>query len=116
MALTMRELNGGDLFTIMSLLGKLDIADDLAGITNAGDGGAGIGIKIINNILKNIKNVEGDVNAILADLTSEKVKVIESLSLKDYTGLLFDFFKKEELKDFMESIGKLLPAQIENMK
>jgi len=141
----MRELKGDDLFTILSIVGKLDIKDEFVKMfeTNAESvstiqlsdykdkdptkaeqkkiekqkakaeaeteaRGMEAMAGIMQTVLLNINKIKGDINSLLADLTGESIETIEQLGLKEYTGLIVAFFKKEELKDFFSSIASLM--------
>ncbi|MFA6719480.1 MAG: hypothetical protein WCS15_10405 [Prevotella sp.] len=128
--LEMRELRGDDLFTVLGILGKLDVKDEIVNMFNGGDGkvtkledhkkkqdevanmveqrGMAIMAGIMQKALLNIGKVKTDVNGLLADLCGVKVKDIQDLSLVEYTALLIKLFKKPELKGFFGSISSLL--------
>lgn len=137
MTLEMRELKGDDLFTLLPIIGKLDIKDEFVKIfeENAESGkavpmdhkkkkptkaeiakqeaeaeqrGMEAMAGLLQKTLLNIKKIKPDINALLAELTGKKVKDIQDLGLKEYTSLLIAFYKKEELKDFFSSIASLL--------
>jgi hypothetical protein len=119
MTLEMRELRGDDLFTVLSIIGKLDIKDDLMkALSGAPEGsltaeeidlrGQNIMASLMQTVLKNISLVKNDVNGLLADLCGVDVKVIHELGLVEYGKLIKDFAKKEELKGFLSSITSLM--------
>lgn len=130
----MRELKGDDIFVMLSILGKLDVQDDvMALIDKQFETGKVInladhknkkltkaeqleqdaivqqrGIKMASGIaftvMKNLGKAKVDINAFLDDLTGEDVS---DLSMLEYTKLIAEFFKKEELKDFFKSMSSL---------
>ncbi|HFI0700338.1 TPA: hypothetical protein ACGO4O_002212 [Streptococcus suis] len=137
--LEMRELNGGDIFTMLSIIGKLDIKEEVVALIERqyGTGKDVIaladhkkkkptkkeqevasteyqkrGMVLVTDIgfaiLRHVNDAKADINKFLADLTGTSQKEIESLSMLDYSKLLFDFGKKVELKDFFQSIASLL--------
>lgn len=136
--LKMRELNGGDIFTMLSIIGKLDIKQEVvelierqygtqSNVTSLADHKkkkptkkqeeAAInyqkrGMAVVTDlgfaILRHVNDAKDDINKFLAELTGESQKEIEQLSMLDYTKLLVDFGKKAELKDFFQSIALLL--------
>lgn len=135
--LTMRELNGGDIFTMIAILGKLDIKEDVVALLESRFGeevptlqdhktkkptkaelaaqSAAIekrGMRVMADIgfaiLRHVGDAKTDINAFLADLTGKTRQEIETLSMVSYTGLLVDFGKKAELKDFFQSIASVL--------
>ncbi|MFC6464951.1 hypothetical protein ACFP65_08215 [Marinilactibacillus sp. GCM10026970] len=63
---------------------------------------------LLQKVLLNSKKLKVDINDLLASLTDTKKSDIEELGLTQYTGLIIQFFKKPELKDFFTSIASLL--------
>jgi len=141
----LRELRGDDLFTMLGIVGKLDIKDEFMRLfennvdavsnvvpidhakkqptkkeaeaiakaqakkeADAQKRGMAAAASLLQNLLLHLKDVKGDVNEMLADLTGESKKTIEELGLKEYTSLLVQFFKKPELSDFFTSIASLM--------
>lgn len=137
MTLEMRELKGDDLFTLLSIVGKMDIKDEFMKLfqnnvessnvepmdhkkkqptkaelakqeVEAEKRGMEAMAGMMQKVLLNAGKLKGDINALLADLTGKSLKQIQDLNLKDYTGLIIAFFKKPELSDFFSSIASLL--------
>ena len=137
MTLEMRELKGDDLFTLLSIVGKMDIKDEFMLLfkqnseastvepadhkkkqptkadlakqeAEAEKRGMEAMAGMMQKVLLNAGKLKGDINALLADLTGESLKNIQNLNLKDYTALILAFFKKPELSDFFSSIASLL--------
>ena len=137
MTLEMRELKGDDLFTLLSIVGKMDIKDEFMLLfkqnseastvepadhkkkqptkadlakqeAEAEKRGMEAMVGMMQKVLLNAGKLKGDINALLADLTGESLKNIQNLNLKDYTALILAFFKKPELSDFFSSIASLL--------
>lgn len=127
MALEMRDLQGDDLFTLLAIVGKLDIKDELLSLFGGGEQeplptdltdeqreaeiekrGMKIVANLLQNILMNLGKVKGDINAFLADLTGVSVNEVQTLNLAEYTKLLKDFFTKKDLTDFFASIASLM--------
>lgn len=133
----MRELKGDDLFTLLSIVGKLNIKDEFVKLfeDNAEAGkvipmdhkkkeptkaelakqeaeaerrGMQAMASLLQVVLLNIGKIKDEINGLFADLTDKSVKEIEELGLKDYTALIVAFFKKPELADFFSSIASLL--------
>lgn len=132
----MRELRGDDMFSMLSIIGKLDIKDDLVELfekQQEKDGkmlghlskkptkaekekqekmlekrGMQMIAGLIQTILANINKAKSDINTFLADLTNTSIQEIQGLNFVDYTQLLVQFFKKPELKDFLTSISSIL--------
>lgn len=137
MTLEMRELKGDDLFTLLSIVGKLDIKDEFIKMfennsntdkvvamdkqkkeptkaekakqeAEAEKRGMEVMANLLQKVLVNIGTIKKDINSLLADLTGQTVKDIQNLGLKEYTALVMAFFKKPELADFFSSIASLL--------
>lgn len=136
MTLEMRELQGQDLFTVLGIVGKLDIKDNLVALFEEQDEkkvvpmdhkkakptkaeaeakqdkvkqrGMRIVAELIQTTLLNLGKVKGDINSLFADLTGKSVKEIEQLNLADYGALLTAFFKKPELRGFIEQFVSVL--------
>lgn len=137
MTLEMRELKGDDLFTLLSIVGKLDIKDEFIKMfennsnadkvapmdkqkkeptkaekakqeTEAEKRGMEVMANLLQKVLMNLGTIKKDINSLLADLTGQTVKDIQNLGLKEYTALVIAFFKKPELADFFSSIASLL--------
>ena len=137
MTLEMRELKGDDLFTLLSIVGKMDIKDEFVNIfeqnvesakvvpmdhkkkeptkaekakreAEAEKRGMEVMANLLQKVLVNISTIKKDINSLLADLTGQTVKDIQNLGLKEYTTLVIAFFKKPELADFFSSIASLL--------
>lgn len=150
MTLEMRELKGDDLFTLLSIVGKLDIKEEFIALfeenikseedskseqlkpkdhqkkkptkkeleeiakrekekeEEAQKRGMKMMASLMQKVLVNANKLKTDINSLFSDLTGENLKVIQSLNLIEYTSLIMNFFKKEELKDFFTSIASLL--------
>ena len=137
MTLEMRELKGDDLFTLLSIVGKMDIKDEFVKIfeqnvdsekvvpmdhkkkeptkaelakqeAEVQKRGMEAMASLLQKALLNAGKIKGDMNALFADLTGRPKREIEALGLKEYTALIITFFKKPELADFFSSIASLL--------
>lgn len=134
----LRELRGDDMFSMLSIIGKLDIKDDLVELfekqqekdskllghlskklTKAEKEkqekalekrGMQMIAGLIQTILANINKAKLDINTFLADLTNTSIQEIQELNFVDYTQLIVKFFKKPELKDFLTSISSILSS------
>lgn len=145
----MRELKGDDIFTLLGIVGKLNIKDEFIQLfeqnveatsaeklalipqdhkkkeptkaelkrieeekkrleQEAQRRGMEAAAGLMQKVLLNAGQLKPDINSLLADLTGESLKSIQELGLKDYTGLIINFFKKPELEDFFSSIASLL--------
>ena len=117
----MRELRGDDIFTVMTILGKLELKDELVKafesgvktdkkLTKAEIQARGIKVTaaLVQQILRNIGVIREDINALLADLTGTSVDDIKALKISEYTKLIIDFTKKPELKEVFTSAVSLM--------
>lgn len=132
----LRELRGDDMFSMLSIIGKLDIKDDLVELFEKQQDkdsqllghlskkptkaekekqekmlekrGMQMIAGLIQTILANINKAKSDINIFLADLTNTSIQEIQGLNFVDYTQLLVKFFKKPELKDFLTSITSIV--------
>ena len=140
MTLEMRELKGDDLFTLLSIVGKMDIKDEFMLLfkqnseastvepadhkkkqptkadlakqeADAEKRGMEAMAGMLQKVLLNAGKLKGDINTLLAELTGETLATVQNLSLKDYTGLIITFFKKPELADFFSSIASFLQPE-----
>lgn len=137
MTLEMRELKGDDLFTLLSIVGKMDIKDEFMLLfkqnseastvepadhkkkqptkadlakqeADAEKRGMEAMAGMLQKVLLNAGKLKNDINTLLSDMTGEPLKNIQNLNLKDYTALILAFFRKPELSDFFSSIASLL--------
>ena len=137
MTLEMRELKGDDLFTLLSIVGKMDIKDEFMLLfkqnseastvepadhkkkqptkadlakqeADAEKRGMEAMAGMLQKVLLNAGKLKNDINTLLSEMTGEPLKNIQNLNLKDYTALILAFFRKPELSDFFSSIASLL--------
>ena len=137
MTLEMRELKGDDLFTLLSIVGKMDIKDEFMLLFKQNSEASNVepadhkkkqptkadlakqeadaekrGMEamagMLQKVLLNAGKLKNDINTLLSDMTGEPLNTIQNLSLKDYTALILAFFRKPELSDFFSSIASLL--------
>ena len=73
------------------------------------------GIRIVANLIVKIMASAGaakdEINTLLAQTCDVSIKEIKALKMVEYTQLLTAFFKKPELRDFLESIKPLLQSE-----
>ena len=143
MTLEMRELKGDDLFTLLSIVGKMDIKDEFMLLfkqnseastvepadhkkkqptkadlakqeADAEKRGMEAMAGMLQKVLLNAGKLKNDINTLLSDMTGEPLNTIQNLSLKDYTALILAFFRKPELADFFLSIASFLQPENSN--
>ena len=132
--LEMRELRGDDLFTLLSIVGKMDIKDEFMALfkdnttpvtldhkkkqptkaeqakidAEAEERGMQAMAAMLQKVLMNAGILKNDINALLSALTEQPLATIQNLGLNDYMDLIFAFFAKPELKGFFSRIASLL--------
>ena len=120
--LEMRELSGQDTFLMLKVMSKTGAKKGIKEfLSKQGSFGKGdkteeeyqkIGIEVMldvaDTIMANLDNAKEDINKLLANLCEVEVEEIKSLHFLEYNTLVFDFFKKEELKGFLKLIFSLL--------
>lgn len=143
MTLEMRELKGDDLFTLLAIVGKMDIKDEFMLLfkqnseastvepadhkkkqptkadlakqeADAEKRGMEAMAGMLQKVLLNAGKLKNDINTLLSDMTGEPLNTIQNLSLKDYTALILAFFRKPELSDFFLSIASFLQPENSN--
>ena len=121
---TFRELNSTDLFPVIRIVRKIGV-DKLKTVFTGGEMGAIInggaeemseagGIELMFNIaqivLDGAANCETEIFDLLARVSDLKKEEIQQLDLATFTQMIFDFFKKAELKDFLRAVFTALGA------
>lgn len=123
----MRKLKATDVFKMIKIMNKVgvtkalkkmtqgDLGDELRDIftkkneeseTAFEHAGMLIFAHVAEIVMNEVEKAEKEINEFLAELTSTSKKEIEDLSMHEYTALIVNFFKKEELRSFF---GQLLP-------
>jgi hypothetical protein len=115
--LTLRELKGDDLFTILPIIAKLVDKKELEDLFNGSKADTSktaqeLGVTavagLVQKALLNIKAIRSDLNELLADLTNREVEDIQALGVTEYTGLIVELFRKHELKEVFSQASSLL--------
>lgn len=128
--LKLRELRGDDAFTVLELVNTLDLLEPIESILSGEKRKEiiaafseesteadvkEIGFEMIMEISKlaivRIPKARGDINRFLADMTGSTEEKIQSLPLKQYVGLVKDFFKHPDLEEFFKSLGELMESE-----
>ena len=63
---------------------------------------------IIGVVLENLPKCENDIFKFLSQISNLSEKEVRELALADFTEMIFDFFKKEEFKDFIKVVSKFV--------
>ena len=119
----LRKLTSKDIFPMCQIIKKVGI-DEFKNCFSTPevrklimeDGGTGkaadqVGFTIIFDIVSiivgNLPKCEDEIYNFLANLTGEKKKTLEELSIADFTQLIMDLVQKEDFKDFIGVVSKL---------
>jgi len=87
---------------------KQALKEDLEKLINAR--GMRIIANLIVKVMASIGTAKEEINTLLSQLCGVSVKEIKALKIAEYTELVVAFFKKPELRDFLESIKPLLQS------
>lgn len=130
MTLKLRRLRGDDVFPVLDLINKLELIDPISQLAQGElrkefldgtdeksqeqinlDVGIGIAIKFSKIAVRNIPKARDEINEFLADLTETDVKTITELPIKEYIGLVKDFFTHDDLRELLESVLQLSKSE-----
>ena len=122
---TFRRLNSTDMFLMFKIIGKIgineftkafgkDAIQDMMASLGVGKGkndmttlmGISVILEISNIVLGNIHKCENDIYQILAQTSNLTVDDVRGLDIATFTGMVIDFIKKEEFKDFIKVVSR----------
>ena len=122
---TFRKLNSTDTFLMFKIIGKIGISEftecferdavknALAAMMNnkAGDEAvAAVGISVFlelaNVIIGNLPKCEAEIYQMLSNTSNLSVDEVKALDLATFAGMVVDFIKKEEFKDFIKVVSR----------
>ena len=122
---TFRKLNSTDMFLMFKIIGKIGVNEfaDCFGkdavqsvISKFGTGKLSksattmVGISVIleaaNVVLGNIHKCEAEIYQMLANTSNLTVEQIKNLDMATFGGMVIDFIKKEEFKDFIKVVSR----------
>ncbi len=126
---TFRTLNSTDTFLMFKILGKIGIneftecfskdtvkqmiANVTAGETDS-KATAMVGFSVIleaaNVIMTNLPKCETEIYQMLSQTSNLSVKEVKELDLVTFTGMVIDFIKKDEFKDFIKVVSRLFKS------
>lgn len=123
---TFRQLNSTDLFSVIRIVRKIGVdklktvftGGEMGAIINGGTaeiseaGGIDLAFSIAQIILDGAANCETEIFDLLARVSNLEKTEIQELDLATFTEMIFDFFKKEELKDFLRAVFTALGAMM----
>lgn len=119
-----RQLNSTDIFPVCNIISKIGIRE----LKNCFDGqnisafmqkgkmsknammafGASIAFDVAGVVLANMQKCENEIYTLLASVTDLTEEALRSMPPADFLNMVIDFFKKEELQDFIPVVSKLL--------
>lgn len=70
--------------------------------------GISLAFDVATIILKNLPKCETDIYEMLANVTEKDVDFIKNLDMDVFFGMIIDFCKKDEFKDFLKVVSKFL--------
>lgn len=129
-----RKLDAGDIWPMVSILSKMGIREigqlasvqqilfptaaqqDGTGSTGSavpagsisGKSGVDAMFDIIGLVLEKLPDCRNDIYALLARVTGMKESEIDSLDFGVFVEMIIDFYRKDELQNFMKAVSKLL--------
>jgi hypothetical protein len=125
-AYTFRKLNSTDTFLMFKIISKIGVNEFTACFEkdtvkemitsiskeNSGDSSTIVGISVMleiaNVIMTNLPKCEEEIYAMLSNTSNLSVKQIKALDLAVFAEMVIDFIKKEEFKDFIKVVSKLV--------
>ena len=123
---TFRKLDAPDVFTMLKIISAIGINEFTACFEKeefknlvasvSGDNieesasivGLSVVLDVANTIARNLPKCEQDIYQILSQTSNLSVKEVKALDMVTFLEMIVDFIKKEEFKDFMKVVSKLL--------
>lgn len=105
----MRKLKGKDTFTVLRIIKKAGIKEELANLMALGEKNASkVGVKVFMTIVEGCGNqgVDEEIFAFLDDVL--EVQNTKEMDLFELVELLKDFAKVNDLKRFLSLVGSTL--------
>lgn len=121
---TFRKLNAADIFPMTNIIKKIGIKEfktffegnklnEIMG-TFSGENneksveavGMSVALELADIIFGNLANCEKDIFQLLAQTSNLSIEEVRALELSDFAEMVIDFFKKEELRDFIKVVSK----------
>lgn len=117
-----RQLTSTDIFPVCNIISKIGVRElktcfqgqDLSALTNTDDEnelmifGAGIAIDVAGVVFANMQKCENEIYKLLASVTDLTEEKLRNIPPADFLNVVIDFFKKEELQDFMKVASKFI--------
>jgi hypothetical protein len=90
---------------ISNIMGKTEDNEDVE--TNVEMLGISVALEVANVIFGNLPKCESDIYQLLSQTSNLSIDEIKGLDFATFTGMVIDFIKKEEFKDFIGVVSKL---------
>lgn len=117
-----RQLNSTDIFPVCNIISKVGIRElktcfqgqDLSAVTNTEDEGAmmalgaGVALDVAGVIFANMQKCQQEIYTFLSSVTELSEEELKAMPPADFADIVINFFKKEELKDFMKVVSKFI--------
>ena len=121
---TFRKLSSTDMFLMFKIIGRIGINDllksfgedkvkEIASVVTGNKNenaltlvGVTVTLELVNFILANIHKCERDIYELLSNTSNLSFEQVKELDFATFTGMVIDFIKKEEFKDFIKVVLK----------
>ncbi len=131
-AYTFRKLNSTDVFLMISIINKIGVAelkglldkDSISNLVKAFTStekeeekntadvitqvGISLAFDVATIVLKNLPRCETEIFEMLSNVSDLSVEEIKNLDMDVFFGMIIDFCKKDEFKDFLKVVSKFL--------
>lgn len=115
---TFRTLNSTDIFPVMRIVRKIGINKFKALFNNpdmqavmgnenaemSNEAGISLMLELAQLVLDGLDDCEKDIYELLERTSNKTIEEIKNFDVVTFTEMLIDFFKKEELKDFLRAV------------
>lgn len=117
-----RQLNSTDIFPVCNIISKVGIRElktcfqgqDLSAVINTEDEGAmmalgaGVVLDVAGVVFANMQKCQKEIYTFLSSVTELSEEKLKAMPPADFADIVINFFKKEELKDFMKVVSKFI--------
>lgn len=115
-----RKLNSTDIFPVCNIIAKIGIRElkdcfngqNLSVNTEDENAmmalGAGVAFEVAGVIFANMQKCQKEIYSFLASITELSEKDLKTMPPADFADIIINFFRKEELKDFMKVVSKFI--------
>ena len=121
---TFRTLDATDIFPVIRIVRKIGLNKFKAVFENpemqamineekeeiSNEGGIALMLELAQIVLDGVGDCENDIFELLARTSNKTADEIKRFDVVTFTQMIMDFFKKEELKDFLRAVFTALKA------